>query len=772
MIKRPLFAGICIMLLLTLLTYSNHFNNTFHFDDFHTIVNNANIRSLKNIPHFFTDASTSSVLPQNQAYRPVVTTSLAIDYWLAGDYYHSYFQISTFILFLIQGVLMVFLFMKIFNLSQSIKSNVYLALIATTWYLLHPANAETVNYIIARSDVQSTLFVLLGFILYIFSPFCRKTFIYLLTIGIGSLSKTTAVMFAPLLFFYILLFEARLSLTDLFKKTHIKQVRGVFIKTLPAFIFCAGMYVLTAVLTPKTWEPGGTSPLQYLITQPFVILHYFIEFFLPTGLSADSDWRVLPTIWDTRFFAGCIFILLLLIIAFRTSKKQYTRPVSFGITWFFLTLFPTSSIIPLGEVLNDHRMYFPFVGLAMGVTWAIGLMIIKYNTVIKKQWIIVPVLLLLSAYAYGTWQRNKVWHTEESLWRDATLKSPQNARGLMNYGLAELDNDHYDTAETYLKKAVNMAPGYAYLYTNLGVIKENEGDTVQANNYFNAGVDLGGNYPDPSVFYAKFLIKQSHYSKAASLLQNAINISPLYVMPRTLLMSIYSMNGEWDKLRALAIQTLQFSPQNPDVLNYLQAANEKKNELDIEAGKTNPPPTAAKYAELSRSNYQVGRYQQCIATAQQALKLKPNFADAYNNIGIAYTKLQKYDKAVGALKQALLIKPGYVLAQNNLIQAAKEIEAKSIKNTGLTPPDYINLSLYYFNNRLFTDCIAACNNALAINPTYDLAYNNICASYNQLGKWDEAIAAAKKGLQINPNNQVLKNNLAASIKGKSEGQTK
>ncbi|MDF2433870.1 MAG: hypothetical protein JWP44_3501, partial [Mucilaginibacter sp.] len=385
------------MMLITLVTYLNHFNNTLHFDDFHTILNNANIRSLKNIPRFFTDGSTMSILPQNQAYRPVAVTSLALDYWLAGGNYPSYFQTSTFILFLIQGGLMVLLFNKMFDLSLKDNRNSYIALIAVIWYMLHPANAETVNYIIARADVQSTLFVLLGFILYIFSPFCRKTFLYLPVVGIGILSKVPAVMFAPLLFFYVLMFETGLSLNDLFKSSRFKQVWAVLLKTLPAFIFCGLMYLLVDRLTPKTWEPGGTDPWQYLITQPFVILHYFYEFFLPTGLSADTDWKILPSVWDIRFFAGCIFILLMLIAAFYTAKRQVTRPISFGIIWFFLTLLPTSSIIPLAEVLNDHRMYFPFVGLVMSVTWSAALLLSRYYIDIKKPVIIIPGLVLLSA---------------------------------------------------------------------------------------------------------------------------------------------------------------------------------------------------------------------------------------------------------------------------------------------------------------------------------------------------------------------------------------
>jgi hypothetical protein len=42
--------------------YANSFHNGFHFDDYHTVVDDPAIRSLHNVPRFFTDASTFSVL--------------------------------------------------------------------------------------------------------------------------------------------------------------------------------------------------------------------------------------------------------------------------------------------------------------------------------------------------------------------------------------------------------------------------------------------------------------------------------------------------------------------------------------------------------------------------------------------------------------------------------------------------------------------------------------------------------------------------------------
>ena len=83
-VREKFLAGLggALLLIALLTAYANHFHNSFHFDDAHTIVNNASIRELRNIPLFFRDATTFSSLPSNQSYRPLVSTLLAIDYRL------------------------------------------------------------------------------------------------------------------------------------------------------------------------------------------------------------------------------------------------------------------------------------------------------------------------------------------------------------------------------------------------------------------------------------------------------------------------------------------------------------------------------------------------------------------------------------------------------------------------------------------------------------------------------------------------------------------
>ncbi len=761
-----------LVIVVTCIAYSNHFYNAFHFDDSHTIENNLYIRSLKNIPLFFKDATTFSTLPSNRAYRPVVTTSLAIDYWLGNGYNLFYFHLLTFIFYLIQGVLMLLFFVKILDIAYKHPWNYYIALIGVSWYLLHPAMAETVNYVIARSDTQSTFFVVLAFVLYTYSAFCRKTFLYLLPIVLGTLAKPTAVMFAPILFFYIVFFEKNRSIEDFFKRNYSKQTLNSIAKVIPALIVCALMYWWVDRLTPKTWQAGGNSPGLYLISQPFVIAYYFGSLFLPIHLSADTDWQLLKNIWDIRFFIGTLFIIVMLVIAFYCSKKASTRPISFGILWFFLALIPSSSIIPLGEVMNDHRMFFPFVGLIMAVVWSIGLVLMNYRGFYEKysNAILSAVILILVAYGIGTYQRNKVWRTEESLWYDVTVKGPENYRGLMNYGLAKVGKGEYIIAENYFLKALAGTPEYGTLHINLGVLKEAMGDKTTAENYFKNALIYNSTTADSYYFYSRFLVNQLRYTEAVPLLQKSIEISPAYLDARELLMKVYDIQQEFDKLAQLAESTLLMAPDNAEALQYRESALKKQTRLGMELAQISQNPDPEKYLALSLSYHQAGQYRKSIDLALEAIKVKPDYAEAYNNISSAYNELKEYDVAISFLKKAIALKPDFELAKNNLILLENNARASGNKKSlALEVPsaeNYLSLSLTYFNQKKYLECIEACKKALAIKPDYDLAYNNICAAYNQLGDWDNAIKAGEKGLRINPYNELLKGNLAEAYRGK------
>jgi len=619
------------LLLITLLTaYANHFHNSFHFDDAHTIVNNASIRELRNIPLFFRDATTFSSLPSNQSYRPLVSTLLAIDYRLGGLELF-WFHASIFALFVALTVLLAFVINRLLDDATISSQNRWIALAAAAWYGLHPANADTVNYIIASSEVISTLGVITSFAVYFAFPPLRRSHLYVVPAAIAVLAKPTAATFAVLFALYSLLFSDR----KIIGRTRARRALAYFAEIVPSFLICGAMLLLVQHMTPNTWVAGAANARDYMITQPYVTFQYFKTFFWPTGLSADYDLNPFTTTDDPHFWAGLAFIVFFIAVAIGMSVFTKTRVVGFGCFWFLIALIPTS-LLPLAEVMNDHRTFLPYIGLVIGMAGAVSLLINAVRFSMSAKIVVTcAIVLLLCANACATFQRNKVWKTEETLWHDVVLKSPRNGRGLMNYGNTLMARGDYTGALDYYHRALQFTPQYSVLLINLAIAEDATKESAAAEQHFKDALRLAPASPDSYTYYARYLVSHSRVDEARALLQGALELSPTDLTARDLL------------ARANAQAANQPTTQTPEF-----------------------------YLGLSLQLYREERYAESIAASRAALALRPSYAEAWNNIGAAYNKLGRYDNAGAACEEALRLKPDFQLARNNL-QYAREM-AKSL----------------------------------------------------------------------------------------------
>ena len=508
-------------LLVTLATHANHFHNDVHFDDSHTVQNNGFIRSLRNIPRFFISPATFSSLPSNQSYRPVVTTTLAVDYRLGRGLNPLAFHVTSFSLFLVQCVLLLALYRRLMDHARPDADNRWLALLAAAWYALHPANAETVNCIIARSEILSTLGVVLALLLFAGGGIARRYYLYLIPAALAVLSKEPGAMAPPVLFIYVAFFERERSMRELLAP---RELIAAFRATWPSFVVCFG-FVGTGMRLATTYTPGGTSRGQYLLTQPLVIVHYMLSLFLPVHLSADTYWPLVVDPLDGGVLIGGAWITVALAIAWVTSRRRETRPIAFGLLWFFVTLLPTSSLVPLSEPMNDHRMYLPFVGLVLAVVWTAGLAL-REASARTRMVAAGAAVAVIAAMAYGTRQRNIVWRTEESLWHDATIKSPDNGRGLMNYGVIQMEKGNYPLADQYFARALLLTPHYSYLHVNLGVLKAALGQPAEAERHFREAQHDDPNNPVCYTHFARFLKGLGRTEEARLFAARAVDLSP------------------------------------------------------------------------------------------------------------------------------------------------------------------------------------------------------------------------------------------------------
>jgi len=87
------------------------------------------------------------------------------------------------------------LFRKLCDLARPDPANRWAALIAASLYGVHPAIAETVNYVIQRGDLYSTLGVIAALVVYVSMPQWRKSGLYLVPVALALLSKPPALVF-------------------------------------------------------------------------------------------------------------------------------------------------------------------------------------------------------------------------------------------------------------------------------------------------------------------------------------------------------------------------------------------------------------------------------------------------------------------------------------------------------------------------------------------------------------------------------------------------
>jgi uncharacterized protein (TIGR02996 family) len=750
-VNRTHFIWLAVALLAICLTYSNSFGNGFHFDDFHTVVDNPSVRSLHNIPRFFRDATTFSVLPANRTYRPMVSTSLAFDYALGRGYVPLWFHLGTFVLFLGEVLLLAALYRLLLDAIRPSPANAWIALVGAAWFGLHPAMAETINYVIQRGDLYCTLGCVGALLLFARYPRLRRTGLYLVPFVFALLSKPPAAVFPALQWLYVFFFE---KLED----TTTRRLRVAVVAIVPSVGVTVALLWLQAAMTPPSFAPSMLSPWAYRMTQPFVWARYTAELFLPLHLNVDSDLAPFSGL-SVEALIGLIYLGALLVAIWITARRRLLYPIAFGLLWFVITQLPTS-LYPLSEVENDHRMFFSFAGLIFAAVWSAWLLLQRFVPQPRRAQLRPALAALavavLCGYGYGAHRRNAVWHDEESLWHDDIEKSPHNGRGLMIYGLTQMNKGAYAVALDEFNRALLFTPNYATLEVNLGVVNgaiadEGEGArATEAERHFRRAIALAPADDTPRTYYGRWLSQHGRSTEAVEQLQTAIALDPQRQLQHDLLIDALVRMGDAEGARHAARETLDIAPD------------------DVAAQQTllHPPETSAAYwIDLSLTQYRQGAYALSIESARRALQLDPDSFTAYTNIGAGYGALRQWHEAIRNEREALRLRPDFQLAKNNLDWYLQQEGS----GTAATPSvdALIEESLRLYQAGGYQQSIVAARRALKRDPRSAEAWNNIAANENALQRWDEAIGAAHKAIDLRPDFQLARNNLAWSLAQKA-----
>jgi tetratricopeptide (TPR) repeat protein len=147
--------------------------------------------------------------------------------------------------------------------------------------------------------------------------------------------------------------------------------------------------------------------------------------------------------------------------------------------------------------------------------------------------------------------------------------------------------------------------------------------------------------------------------------QEALKLEPHSELAYNNIAAAYGSMQMWDDAIRNAREALRIRPDFALAQNNLAWFTKARQSA---AAMTSTPvsPTAAARLNASLEHYNAGRYQQCIEAAREALKLKSDYPEAYNNIAAGYIRLENWDEAIKNARESLRLKPDFTLARNNL----------------------------------------------------------------------------------------------------------
>jgi protein O-mannosyl-transferase len=376
---------VAAIVLVGAIVYANSLSNPFILDDDETVVENQSIRAVSRLAVLF---------PQREvptAGRPLVNASIAINYALGGLNERGY-HVFNLILHLLCGLLLMGCVRRTLEsprMPRAVNAHAPdLAFAAALIWILHPLNSEVVDYVTQRTESMMALFYLLT----IYASARNWPVVAVLSCAAGMACKESMVT-APVMVWL-----------------HDRVVLGHPRRRWPMYAGLAATWGVLAAVTwsgPRVYTAGfGTAidPWSYLLNQAVMIPRYLKLAVWPHALVlaygapdplALSD--VLPQ---------AIFVVVLVA---GTVVALFRWPlVGFAGAWFFITLAPTSSVVPIAtEVGAERRMYLPLAALVTLAVLSVWMLWQRYAPPRFARMVALPLAAVAVWFGAATVNRNR-----------------------------------------------------------------------------------------------------------------------------------------------------------------------------------------------------------------------------------------------------------------------------------------------------------------------------------------------------------------------------
>jgi len=653
----------CLLLLLAfaLTAYANSFNAAFHYDDITRIVENDAIVDLANVGRIYSYCKE----------RFLTYYTLALNYKI-NKLEPTNYHIFNFFIHYLAALFLYFLFMETLK-TPAMKevdlgfSKRVAAFLAAGIFLLHPLQTQSVTYIIQRAESMAGMFYLAGLFFYVRArltlPRSAAAGYYVLMVLCATgaaFSKETALTLPAMMVVYELLFFDT-SLKDLAKR------KAIIVSLIPAGLIVA--YKLGSLIQRDFYyDPGiGFTRKQYILTQFSVLVTYLRLFFWPAGQNLDWDYPVASTLFNLKTFASFIFLLLLVLLAFIIYRKL--RLVALGILAFFVTLAPTSSIIPIKDVIYEHRMYLAVAFLAMGSVQLIfqALQAVSHRSPRTcRASPIVLIIIILPLFTSLTYARNEVWMNDISLWGDTVQKSPEKARPHVNYGRALYAHGYTSLNEIKeeFETANRLCPHLPTPYHNLSFLYWKEGDYPRAIAFSLEAIKLKPDYHDAIYHLARMYMELSDWENARVHLERLASMSPgsKFLRAYSELVDVYLQMGLQNEALGLAKTMTKMTDELPGLDYYRGMIFYKLQDLDraklyFARATEDESKQTSTYLMLGQIHYLQEEYEQAEEAFRKVLEKHRWSKAAHYNLAVLFEKNNRIQEAVKHFEHVKTVDP-------------------------------------------------------------------------------------------------------------------
>jgi protein O-mannosyl-transferase len=490
-------APAALLVAIGLLLYGYTLPFPFVFDDHIYLVNNplaTDARSFRYPFEFrdFANRATSIGLQEdlstNFILRPFAYLTFYLNY-LAGGLHPPGFRAVNIGIHCANAVLLLALLQRLLRHARPVAATAgsaqFIALSAALLFLVHPLQIESVTYVIQRFTSFGTFFYLATVLLFVASRTaeeetsarrCRRWSIA--SMAVGTFTKEflfTAPFMMLALDWLVLRAPWREALRRLMPWALLLPIIPVLMGlTAAAQSGAASFSTWLNVAGQDSADPD--YPLQYALTQPGVIVGYLRRMFLPYGLNIDPSVLPVTSPGQWRFFAPVTFLFALLAGSWAWWRQQPADPrrvVGFGcVLWFFLGLSIDSSIVPLPDLMSEHRSYLSTIGCFGAVACLADVLRTRLQPCPELRWLAPTVLgLWIFGLTAATVERHEQWRSNIALWSDTAAKSPQKARVWANLGTALGREGHYSRAAEAFTTALAIDPEFVQAHDNLARIE-------------------------------------------------------------------------------------------------------------------------------------------------------------------------------------------------------------------------------------------------------------------------------------------------------------